>query len=84
MNAETISTELIQELKNICGKANVFFDEESLNHYGHDETEKLLDKKIDHDYTERPGEHNWTYWNNSVKYQMLFFHQFFIDNKVLN
>jgi glycolate oxidase len=42
MNAETISTELIQELKNICGKANVFFDEESLNHYGHDETEKLL------------------------------------------
>jgi S-formylglutathione hydrolase FrmB len=46
--------------------------------------QKLLDKKIDHDYTERPGEHNWIYWNNSIKYQMLFFRQFFIDNKVLN
>jgi S-formylglutathione hydrolase FrmB len=46
--------------------------------------QKLLDKKINHDYTERPGEHNWSYWNNSIKYQMLFFRQFFIDNKVLN
>ncbi len=42
MAAEIATTELINELQNICGKANVFFDEESLNHYGHDETEKLL------------------------------------------
>lgn len=68
------------ELKIIfdCG-VNDFFIEVNRNLH-----QKLLDKKIDHDYTERPGEHNWTYWNNSVKYQMLFFHQFFIDNKVLN
>lgn len=46
--------------------------------------EKLLDKKIDHDYIERPGEHNWAYWNNSIKYQMLFFRNYFISNKVLN
>ncbi len=37
----------------------------------------LLDKKIAHDYTERPGVHNWAYWNNAIKYQALFFHVFF-------
>lgn len=68
------------ELKIIfdCG-VNDFFIEVNRNLH-----QKLLDKKIDHDYTERPGEHNWAYWNNSIKYQMLFFRQFFIDNKVLN
>jgi S-formylglutathione hydrolase FrmB len=38
---------------------------------------KLMEAGIDHDYTERPGQHNWQYWSNSVKYQMLFFHDFF-------
>lgn len=33
---------LIQHLISVCGKSNVFYDEESLNIYGHDETEKLL------------------------------------------
>jgi S-formylglutathione hydrolase FrmB len=61
-----------------CG-VNDFFIQVNRNLH-----QKLLDKKIDHDYTERPGEHNWAYWNNSVKYQMLFFHQYFIENKVLN
>src|ERR1044072_5086378 len=42
MNAGIITTELIQQLQNICGEANVFFDGESLQYYGHDETEKLL------------------------------------------
>ena len=42
MIAEITTTELIKQLQNICGDANVFFDEESFNHYGHDETEKLL------------------------------------------
>jgi S-formylglutathione hydrolase FrmB len=46
--------------------------------------QKLLDKKIDHDYIERPGEHNWTYWNNSIKYQLVFFRQYFISNYMLN
>jgi S-formylglutathione hydrolase FrmB len=45
---------------------------------------KLMDEKIDHDYIERPGEHNWIYWNNSVQYQLLFFHNFFIANKMMN
>jgi S-formylglutathione hydrolase FrmB len=39
--------------------------------------EKLLAKNIDHDYAEKPGEHNWKYWTNAIEYQMLFFHKFF-------
>jgi len=42
MSAKTsIKKALIEALINISGKANVFTDEESVNHYGHDETEKL-------------------------------------------
>lgn len=33
----------------------------------------LVEKKIAHDYTERPGAHNWNYWANAIKYQMLYF-----------
>jgi len=39
--------------------------------------QKLLDKKIDHDYIERPGSHNGAYWRNSIDYQLLFFWKFF-------
>jgi S-formylglutathione hydrolase FrmB len=38
---------------------------------------KLLDLKIDHDYIERPGGHDETYWKNSIDYQILFFRKFF-------
>lgn len=44
--------------------------------------QKLLDKKIAHDYSERPGQHNWEYWTNAVKYQLLYFHDFFRKNGV--
>ncbi len=37
----------------------------------------LLEKGVKHDYTERPGKHNWTYWCNSVLYHMLFFNEAF-------
>lgn len=43
--------------------------------------EKLLQLKIDHDYIERPGEHNHIYWGNSIDYQILYFHHFFQKNK---
>ena len=46
--------------------------------------QKLVDKKISHDYTERPGGHEWPYWNNAVKYQLLFFKTFFRKNNVLD
>ena len=39
--------------------------------------EKMLRLKIPHDYTERPGEHNWDYWNTSIDYQLLFFRKHF-------
>jgi S-formylglutathione hydrolase FrmB len=68
------------ELKIIfdCGVGDFFLEVNRSLH------QKLLDKKIDHDYIERPGEHNWTYWNNSIKYQLLFFRQYFISNHILN
>jgi S-formylglutathione hydrolase FrmB len=39
--------------------------------------EKMLKLKIPHDYTERPGNHNWEYWSNAIKYQLLFFRAYF-------
>ena len=38
---------------------------------------KLMELKIDHDYTERPGAHNWQYWTNAINYQLLFFDRYF-------
>jgi len=38
---------------------------------------KLVEKKIEHDYIERPGGHNSAYWKNSIDYQLLFFKKFF-------
>ncbi|MDB5249033.1 MAG: hypothetical protein JWQ40_3427 [Segetibacter sp.] len=38
---------------------------------------KMLQLKIPHDYTERPGKHDWDYWKNAVRYQLLFFKQYF-------
>ncbi len=43
--------------------------------------EKMMKLKIPHDYTERPGEHNWAYWNTSIDYQLLFFRRHF-DKKL--
>ena len=32
----------------------------------------LLTRQVPHDYTERPGGHNWQYWPDAIKYEMLF------------
>lgn len=37
----------------------------------------LLDAKIPHDFTIRPGGHTWDYWTNSLDYHMLFFSKAF-------
>ncbi len=42
MSTSVNTTALIKTLQTISGDANVYFDEESLNRYGHDETEKIL------------------------------------------
>ena len=38
---------------------------------------RLLARKIDHDFITRPGGHTGTYWNNSIDYHVLFFDKFF-------
>lgn len=35
--------------------------------------QRLVELKVPHDYTERPGGHTWAYWSNAVQYQMLYF-----------
>lgn len=61
------------ELKLIfdCGVDDFFFDANKRLH------NKLLERNIPHDYTERPGGHSWDYWANSIKYQLLFFNDYF-------
>ena len=34
---------------------------------------KMLAEGVPHEYTERPGEHNWPYFANSLEYHMVFF-----------
>lgn len=41
----------------------------------------LMENHVVHDYTERPGEHNSAYWSNSVDFQVVFFHKFFVKAK---
>lgn len=69
---------LVQSLKNKalaisfeCGVDDFFI---GVNRKLH---ERLLQLKIDHDYAERPGEHNWPYWNNAIQYQLIFFKNYF-------
>jgi S-formylglutathione hydrolase FrmB len=54
-----------------CGTADFFYEMNKQLH------QKMLQLHIAHDYTERPGIHNWDYWQNSVQYQLLYFHNYF-------
>lgn len=58
-----------------CGVDDFFLE---VNRRAH---QSLLDHNIKHDYIERPGAHNNAYWNNSIDYQLLFFHKFFAQSK---
>lgn len=42
-----------------------------------DTHEKMMRLKIPHDYIERPGKHDWPYWGIAVRYQLLFFKEYF-------
>ena len=54
-----------------CGKEDFFAEvNESLH-------EKMNAKNIPHDYTVRPGKHNWKYWRNSIKHHLVYFDDFF-------
>ncbi len=37
----------------------------------------LLERNIPHDYTVRPGGHDWNYWTNAIQYQLLFMNNYF-------
>ncbi len=50
-----------------CGTEDFFFEVNCDLH------EKLMKEGIPHDFYTRPGSHNWTYWLNAIKYQVLFF-----------
>lgn len=59
-----------------CGTDDIFY---SINHSLH---EKMVKLKIPHDYIERPGKHEWAYWRNAVKYQLLFFSNYFRTSNI--
>jgi len=44
--------------------------------------EKMINLHIPHNYIERPGRHDWNYWAYAVKYQMLFFNQYFKTGRI--
>jgi S-formylglutathione hydrolase FrmB len=54
-----------------CGIDDFFIDVNRKLH------KKLQYLNIKHDYIERPGKHNWDYWDNALQYQVLFFNNFF-------
>jgi S-formylglutathione hydrolase FrmB len=58
-----------------CGTEDFYYEANQKLH------EKMLKLKIPHDYTERPGKHEWAYWRNSIQYHLLFFRNFFEGNK---
>jgi S-formylglutathione hydrolase FrmB len=54
-----------------CGSEDFFYEVNKQLH------EKLLTLKIKHDFIVRPGKHEWPYWKNSIRYQLLFFSDYF-------
>lgn len=53
------------------GNKDIFIKENNALH-------EALDKQgIPHDYIVRPGAHTWSYWVNSLEYQVLFFNKAF-------
>ena len=73
---------MVEQLKNKeldmiidCGVSDFFYQINASLH------RRLISLNIDHDFIERPGEHNWDYWTNSIKYQFLFFDNCFRKEK---
>lgn len=54
-----------------CGYDDFFF---GVNQALHD---RLMERKIGHDYMVRPGGHTVPYWRNAINYQWIFFRNFF-------
>src|SRR5690606_11322920 len=56
-----------------CGTGDFFY---GVNEQLH---RKLLDRNIPHTYITGPGVHNWEYWQRSIRYQLLYFNNFFSE-----
>jgi S-formylglutathione hydrolase FrmB len=54
-----------------CGTEDFFAEVNEALH------QKLINEEVPHEYTIRPGSHNWDYWRNSIKYHLVFFDTFF-------
>lgn len=54
-----------------CGTEDFFYGINASLH------QKLLSLKIPHEYIERPGKHDWNYWSRAIRYQFLFFADYF-------
>lgn len=54
-----------------CGTEDFFYEVNERLH------KELLYRNIPHDYVIRPGSHNWDYWSNAIKYQVLYFYEYF-------
>ena len=59
-----------------CGTEDFFIGVNRILH------QQLLELKIEHDYIERPGKHDWNYWNNAIVYQMYNLMRFFSGAKL--
>ena len=58
-----------------CGSGDFFYEVNVRLH------QELLYRNIPHDFISRPGVHNWEYWANAIKYQALFFNDYFDAGK---
>ncbi len=58
-----------------CGTEDRIFQMSKRTH------EKMMQLNIPHDYIARPGKHDWNYWNKAVRYQLLFFREFFAKGR---
>mgnify|MGYP000955441152 CR=1 FL=1 len=54
-----------------CGVDDFFIETNRTMH------NRLIEAKIPHEYTERPGEHNGDYWGKAIDNQLVFFDHFF-------
>lgn len=54
-----------------CGTEDFFFEVNCALHRA------LAEKKIAHEFTTRPGKHNWAYWQRSLRDHLLFFRDWF-------
>lgn len=62
------------------GQLNITFDcgvDDFFAGVNRDLHQALLDNKIPHDYSERPGKHSWDYWKNSILFHLLYFNEQF-------